>query len=68
MDIRLLDVTSGNVIEEFDGLPNAPITRQVTINPGVGTYQFKVQVRCNSAVSNGGSAYGASLVATQGKR
>ena len=68
MDIRLIDATTGNVLDEFDGQPNGPITRQVSINPGVGTIQVKVQVRCQAAYSSGGVAYGASLVATQNKR
>lgn len=68
MNIRLLDATTGNPVETFTDQPNAILTRQVIVNPGVGTFQFKVQVMCDPAKSAGGQVYGASMVATQAKR
>lgn len=68
MNFRLIDATTGNVVETFTDLPNAPMTRQVIVNPGVGAFQFKLQTMCDPAKSTGGAVYGASITASQGKR
>ncbi|MDB5361139.1 MAG: hypothetical protein JWO51_2436 [Rhodospirillales bacterium] len=68
MNFRLIDATTGNVVETFTDLPNAPMTRTAIVNPGVGAFQFKIQAMCDPAKSGGGAVYGASMVATQGKR
>ncbi len=67
MNIRLLNVTTGEVIETFIDQANGKFTSAVVVNPGVGAYEFKVQVQCG-ANSGGGNVYGAAMVADQGKR